>query len=162
MSNIATIETERLCGHHDAAKFSCGIDELDFKLRDFQERFERGEKVLGFVVPDDRREVLGYIILSDTTLREPKSKRRIRCFTVPAMAITSDHKRHGLFEALIERALNALAVRQEIAAAGGAPYQGLVCMPGDNKVLERWLVGWAGFKRLSEGLYWIPLGDSDG
>lgn len=35
-------------------------------------------------------------------------------------------------------------------------------MPGDNKALERWLVGWAGFKRLSEGLFWIPLEAEDG
>jgi hypothetical protein len=159
MSEVGHLDVERLCIHHKGEEFDCGVPEFNAKLLHFQTLFEAGERVLGFVVIDDSRAVLGYIVLSEITLRH--EGRQLRCFTIPAMAIARDYQGSDLFDALKNRALNAMAVRQDNARAGGAPYGGLVCMPGDNKFLRRWLTGWGGFKPLSEGLFWIPLVEED-
>jgi hypothetical protein len=157
------IEIERLCEHHVTEDFDCGDNTLNLQLGTFQRRFENGGRVLGFVARGDTPAVLAYVILHETVFEVPSDGRRLRCFVVPAMAVATEWQGSSLFTALVQRALIAMAARQEAAIeSGGERFRGLVCMPGANKVLRRYLL-WADFKPFgSEGLYWLPLGENFG
>jgi hypothetical protein len=153
MNASPQLYAERLCGHHNVARFDCGDPEFNRLLVAFQERFEQGENILAFVVVDDANAVLGYVMLAEAVLPIPGSDQEARCFTVPAMAVSKDYPARGVFEELRDHVIHVFASRQESARV----YAGLICMPGENAVLERWLKGWAGFEPYGEGLVWIPL-----
>jgi hypothetical protein len=102
--------------------------------------------------------VSAYIILHETLLPVPDTDKAVRCLTVPAIGRDRAHRHEQLFEKLIERSINAMVVRQESARETGAPYRGIVCMPGKNDVLRRWLEA-ADFKPFpgDNELLWIEL-----
>jgi hypothetical protein len=154
MRATSSPQVQRLCEHHVTSGFDCGVKSLNEQLKFFQQRFAAGERVLGFVAVDSARQVLGYVILSDTTLLVPGSKRVLRCLTVPAFAVDVSHQRRELFRKLIEAAMQAMALRQKSAPE---KYAGILCLPDRHSVLERWLVN-LGFQPLgSEGLMWLPF-----
>lgn len=151
MEGSALVDVERLCSHHDASRFDCGDDDVNRQLEYFQNRFDLGDRVLGFVVCDDDLAILAYVILLDDVFAEEGSARTLRCFTVPAMGIDNEHRHRAFFHALINRAIEAMAVRQVAARATGSSYRGIVCMPGENEALRRWLISWGGFKPFPTG-----------
>ena len=136
MSASSSPKVQRLYEHHVTSGFDCGIESLNRRLSFFQERFAKGERVLGFVAVDSGRRVLGYVILSDTRLRVPGSDRVLRCLTVPAFAVDVNHQHRELFRKLIEAAMQAMAVRQKSAPER---YAGILCLPDPHTPLERWL-----------------------
>ncbi|HLX21525.1 MAG TPA: hypothetical protein VKR23_15380 [Gaiellaceae bacterium] len=150
-----TLEVDRLCGHHRTSDFDCGDSYYNERLTTFQERFEAGDKVLGFVVRDSRMAVHAYVIVLETVFVEEDTGRELRCFTVPAIGV--DRRSRGedlLVRRLIARSVEAMAERERSAGPLGAPYAGVICMPGDNQTLKRLLETLA-FEPIGEGaLYW--------
>jgi len=158
-----TITVERLCEHHEPESFDCGDSTLNEQLKYFRKGFADGDRVLGFVATPDGRSVFAYVILAEAILevRGTESKE-LRVLTVPAIAVHKDHRGGNIFRALVKKALEVMARRQDEALELGLPYHGVVCLPGDNAVLERWLIDWVGFEPITTGLVSLPLLEEDG